>query len=61
MHWSKKVFPFCQFLNSALRIRPPIPGTFLPREVPEGGMTVDGIYVPGGVCSQLDITNLRRS
>lgn len=51
-----KVPPSDQSLISALRLRPAIPGTFLPREVPEGGMIIDGIYVPGGVCSKFDVT-----
>jgi cytochrome P450 len=38
--------------QEALRIFPPLP-LGLPREVPKGGASVDGFWVPGGVCVHL--------
>lgn len=35
--------------QEAMRIYPPLPFA-LPRVVPEGGSTVDGHFLPGGVC-----------
>lgn len=61
MRWSMRVPPISLSLISALRLRPAIPGTFLPREIQEGGMVIDEVYVPGGVCSIFDITKPRHS
>lgn len=35
--------------QEAMRMYPPLPFA-LPRVVPEGGATVDGHFLPGGVC-----------
>lgn len=35
--------------QEAMRVYPPLPFA-LPRVVPEGGATVDGHFLPGGVC-----------
>lgn len=38
--------------QEAMRMYPPLPFA-LPRVVPEGGATVDGHFLPGGVCLSL--------
>jgi len=46
-------FPYLTaVISEIMRLVPPMPfGT--PRVVPEGGETVDGTWVPGGVCPTL--------
>lgn len=43
-----------------LRIYPPLPFA-LPRVVPDGGDTVDGHFIPGGVCYFLEVRTQRQT
>lgn len=47
-------------LEEGLRIYPPVP-TGLPRLTPKGGLTIDGVHVPGGVSVSVSQYSANRS